>query len=78
MNSNNKNRIIGAVIGDIVGSTFEFANRPPNKFKLQRSGCTDFGRSFRSWKQRRKNDPHATNNSNILLPKVFRAIIDAQ
>ena len=34
------NKIIGAIIGDIVGSTYEFAAKIPKKFKLFRSGCT--------------------------------------
>lgn len=34
------NRIIGAIIGDIVGSTYEFVDKIPKKFKLFRSGCT--------------------------------------
>lgn len=98
MTTETKNRIIGAIIGDVVGSTFEFADRIPGRFKLFRSACsfTDdtvltaavadallhkrtfadaicdwgsrytyagFGRSFREWKKRRKNDPNATNNS---------------
>lgn len=92
------NRIIGAIIGDIVGSDFEFDKRIHNKFKLFRSTCsfTDdsvltvaiadallhgrsfgdaiwdwgsrytyagFGGSFRKWKQLRKSDPNATNDS---------------
>lgn len=90
--------IIGAIIGDIVGSTYEFSAKIPKKFKLFRSGCTftddsvltiaiadallhdkpfadaiwewgskytnaGFGRSFKEWKKRRKNDVNATNNS---------------
>ena len=34
------NRIIGAIIGDIVGSTYEFAEKIPTKFKLFRSACS--------------------------------------
>ena len=40
MSTNHKNRIIGAVIGDVVGSTFEFSNKIPRRFKLFRSGCS--------------------------------------
>ena len=98
MTTDSKNRIIGAVIGDVVGSTFEFADKIPTRFKLFRSACsfTDdtvlttaiadallhgrsfadaiydwgsrytyagFGRSFKSWKKRREQDPTATNDS---------------
>ena len=37
MTTDSKNRIIGAVIGDVVGSTFEFADKIPTRFKLFRS-----------------------------------------
>ena len=40
MTKDSKNRIIGAIIGDIVGSTYEFAKKIPTKFKLFRSGCS--------------------------------------
>lgn len=40
MTKDSKNRIIGAIIGDIVGSTYEFAEKIPTKFKLFRSGCS--------------------------------------
>ena len=40
MTKDSKNRIIGAMIGDIVGSTYEFAKKIPTKFKLFRSGCS--------------------------------------
>ena len=40
INNDTKNRIIGAIIGDIVGSTYEFVDKIPKKFKLFRSGCT--------------------------------------
>ena len=98
MITESQNRIIGAVIGDIVGSTFEFTDKIPGRFKLFRSACTftddtvltaaiadallhgrdfadaiydwgnryiyaGFGRSFRNWKKRRKQDPAATNDS---------------
>ena len=34
------NRIIGAIIGDVVGSTYEFAEKIPTRFKLLRSACS--------------------------------------
>ena len=37
---NPRNYIIGAIIGDVVGSTFEFAGKIPKKFKLFRSACS--------------------------------------
>ena len=37
---NTRNYIIGAIIGDVVGSTFEFAGKIPKKFKLFRSACS--------------------------------------
>ena len=40
MTKDSKNRIIGAIIGDIVGSTYEFAEKIPTKFKLFRSACS--------------------------------------
>lgn len=40
MTKDSKKRIIGAIIGDIVGSTYEFAEKIPTKFKLFRSGCS--------------------------------------
>ena len=40
MNMEMKNRIIGSIIGDVVGSTYEFVTKIPKKFKLFRSGCT--------------------------------------
>ena len=40
MNTNHSNRIIGAIIGDIVGSSFEFKERIPGRFKLFRSSCS--------------------------------------
>ena len=40
MTKDSKNRIIGAIIGDIVGSTYEFAEKTPTKFKLFRSACS--------------------------------------
>ena len=40
MTTDSKNRIIGAIIGDIVGSTYEFAEKIPTKFKLFRSACS--------------------------------------
>ena len=40
MTTDSKNRIIGAIIGDIVGSTYEFAEKIPSKFKLFRSACS--------------------------------------
>lgn len=40
MSMNTKNYIIGAVIGDVVGSTFEFVDKIPNKFKLFRRTCS--------------------------------------
>ena len=40
MTKDSKNRIIGAIIGDIVGSTYEFAEKIPTKFKLFRSTCS--------------------------------------
>jgi len=98
MNMEMKNRIIGSIIGDVVGSTYEFATKIPKKFKLFRSGCTftddtvltiaiadallhnrpfadtiwewgskytnaGFGYSFKQWKERRKTDINATNDS---------------
>ena len=40
MTKDSKTRIIGAIIGDIVGSTYEFAEKIPTKFKLFRSACS--------------------------------------
>ena len=40
MTTDSKNRIIGAIIGDIVGSTYEFAEKMPTRFKLLRSACS--------------------------------------
>ena len=40
MTTDSKNRIIGAIIGDIVGSTYEFAEKIPTRFKLLRSACS--------------------------------------
>ena len=40
MTTDSKNRIIGAIIGDIVGSTYEFAEKIPSRFKLLRSACS--------------------------------------
>lgn len=40
MTTETKNRIIGAIIGDIVGSTYEFAEKIPTKFKLFKSACS--------------------------------------
>ena len=40
MTTETKNRIIGAIIGDVVGSTFEFVNKIPAKFKLFRNACS--------------------------------------
>ncbi len=40
MTTDSRNRIIGAIIGDVVGSTFEFNNKIPGRFKLFRSDCT--------------------------------------
>ena len=40
MTTDSKNRIIGAIIGDIVGSTYEFAEKIPTRFKLLRSPCS--------------------------------------
>ena len=40
MTTETKNRIIGAVIGDVVGSAFEFTDNIPHRFKLFRSVCS--------------------------------------
>lgn len=40
MDNKSPNRIIGAIIGDVVGSTFEFVDKIPAKFKLFRNTCT--------------------------------------
>ena len=40
MSTNHSNRIIGAIIGDIAGSSFEFRERIPGRFKLFRSSCS--------------------------------------
>ena len=40
MTTNSKNRIIGAIIGDVVGSTYEFVDKIPSKFKLFRNTCS--------------------------------------
>ncbi|MBO7231376.1 MAG: ADP-ribosylglycohydrolase family protein [Bacteroidaceae bacterium] len=40
MTKDSKTRIIGAIIGDVVGSTFEFVNKIPAKFKLFRNACS--------------------------------------
>lgn len=40
MTKDSKTRIIGAIIGDIAGSTYEFAEKIPTKFKLFRSACS--------------------------------------
>ena len=40
MDNKSPNRIIGAIIGDVVGSTFEFVDKIPKKFKLFRNTCS--------------------------------------
>ena len=40
MSTNCENRIIGAIIGDVVGSTYEFVDKIPAKFKLFRNACS--------------------------------------
>lgn len=112
MITESQNRIIGAVIGDIVGSTFEFTDKIPGRFKLFRSACTftddtvltaaiadallhgrdfadaiydwgnryiyaGFGRSFRNWKKRRKQDPAATNDSKVTEAECVPALWDS-
>ena len=40
MTTTHNHRIIGAIIGDVVGSTYEFVDKIPAKFKLFRNVCS--------------------------------------
>ena len=65
MATDSPNRMIGAVIGDVVGSTFEFADKIPTRYKQFRSAC-----SFTD------DTEDIANDTNAYLPKEFRGIIE--